>query len=1246
MAKSSQRTVELLEAQLRASERLNRVSKDTGKELDGWHLEMQSLLKDSANLEHSMKRVQQLQKARIGAGASRSGTAEYVRQCTKEYELLLKTLNTGQHQGKNVEHVTKLLAEMHEGLKKIEGQSDSAWDKNNQGLEDANALLEKAGRNVDKFRESLKKVHIDKMSTSFKKMGQEMNNAFDGQLGRMMRRIPGVQGFQDTMRVGHQAKAAQANLRGLTVQRASARHQASQASAQEVADKFGAPGMRAYRKMGFAGESPLASRTLHRAPAALKEALTPNVSAKAGGTIEQMTVKNLTAELLVTNKGGSGKAVGNLSAQERRDQKRAAKATSEAMADATVEGAEAGRKKITLPGGLKNRSKWNLASANPADVQGSLGSGALGKGFNRLAGGQIGKGGMFQDLAKGLISKGGGSAAAGLSESLVGAGSGVASMGMGVISKVAPILAVGKGLMDVYDKIVTENKNIQENLGGAGIHGAGAEGVGFHNIRKTLLSTGMGNAAMMGQGQKENLDIMKSISESGGLAVGKTLRSGKLNLGESLSSQEGEGGKGFYGSMMKNAVYNGKNIGMGSDASVRLTMKLMEKFGKTTGATQDFFQNMDTMMESSGVSASKYIDIIDSVTDQFSDMNKSLGGTLAILNNLGKSGRLTGKAMEDMVKTLQSQNQMSTEQRMFNAQQMVAQGGNHALAAQLESQATNDEEEQRASLKAKGISDLDLKDITGNREKISLQLSNSGMDSETLKTTLQSMNDAISRIGNARGAAQAFRSGKAENIASAVGMYGESAPVAMATKQANMRFVAESSGLSKRQTEGFAQGDEKIIQEILNGPNALLFQQMNQRGVTTGSGDALAESRALGGYKSAGALNAMQFGQGSSSAAGLLDDKGKTPEQARTDREKYTSMLRLQNAREGAGLTSGKNEKGEALTDEEKVQKFIEMSKGPEQDKLQLELKGLGETVNQMSDSNSAMTKALKDTANAIAATAKAKEITSQTRTMADTFADAFSYLFDKIVNLLDELVKLNPLRAFKGKPIADRADYKADREVLDKALAGISGKNLSEGDQAWATQVENNKKSGYYQLNDAGREQLTKDTERAQKLNEHFNPNAPKLLDNEIGGRNRFSTRGIKTVDPKAYEGGVEEMLNTLDYSGVAKGLLAGAGQGSRDDQYAALTEELNKLVESGDLESHNGTFAGKTSVGAGILSAVLNQDKTGLVGASNSKTIINQYSAAASSSPVLMRGTAGQSLPARNYTQLTDNRLPSQIE
>lgn len=1046
MSQLTESNTQVMQALLQHLNRVSGASKEMGKNYDYAHLELKSLLKDTANLEYSMKRIQKLQAARVAGGASRAGTVEYVKNLQAEYKILLQVMNTGRGQGRYVKEIEKALDGLDKKLKHVEKQNDRTWDPSQ--IQEINEELKKTAKHVQHVAAALSTVQVGKMTQGFKDMGKAIDDAFDGQFSQILQRIPGVSGMMKGLRVAKQAGVAQRGLGELDSRRRANIQNVWKQNAPNVYAQHGRAGINTMRKMGFAGPADLPSyRGTRRGGPLSSLGAGGGVAAKQGGALDQMNVKVLTVgRLVVGGAGRAGDAAAGTAAtatatvgqkiKARLDPQTGKfidKATGLPLADASPAGPTTGqRRKFDLSG---LRDKFS-ATTSVDDVQKTMhGSGGMfSRTMNKLVSNMADKegGGFLAKGAQALLSRGAGSATAGMAEGAVGMGSSLLRGGLGMASRAAVPLAIVGALVALRDKIAEENKKIESSFAGSGGFGSG-EAEDFHNIRQSLLSTGFSKSAILGQDREKNQKIMDTLTE-GGLAVGGDMRRGK-NLGTALDAQalgpDGTAaGGGFYGSVMKNAVYNGRSVGMGQDTSVRLTMKLIEKFGQTTQETQKFFLNLDNMMQHSGVSASKYVEVIDDVLGQFNEMNRSMTQTLNLLNALGKSGRMTGDTMKDVMKGLQAPTQMSTAQRMFNAQLMMQGGPNsnaNAVAQSLDSSNENEMAELVRTLKKAGVSQDLLGNVSGNRNAIERFLGEKFKnDPAELKSILGPMETKLNLIMSQKAQAEALRSGDAGRVAAVVDQGGESGPMAMMARRTSLQLGAKSVGWSKDKIQKMLGGDQGLLAELMGN---LHFSELF-KGNTLMSGESLTKAvQASAQATRSGAQTATGFGTApGTSAAQLSGTDGKTDDQIAQDKGKFQTMLELQKARVLAG---GFDTKMSDLKkqDEELVDDFIKAAT-KNGNKLTDELTALDTTFKLVVTNGSALQQALRENTEAQAEAdkkAKVEAFADNTRTTSEIFAASFEYLFDKVINMLDKMMGFLKPAWLSSKADNSWSDRRAD---------------------------------------------------------------------------------------------------------------------------------------------------------------------------------------------------------------------------
>lgn len=1184
MSEITSQNTQVMQALLQHLNRVGAAAKDTGKGFEYAHLELKSVLKDASNLEYSMKRIQKLRSAQIGLGAGRSGTAEYIKNLQAEYKVLLQVLNTGKGQGRFVKDIEKALEGLDRKLKQVQKQNDRTWDADQ--IREVNAELIRTAKHVQHVAQAMSTVQVGQMTKSFKEMGRAVDDAFSGQFSQILQRIPGVTGMLKGARFAKQAGVAHREISNLDSQRRSNLQQTWRANAANVYAKHGRAGLNTLRTMGYAGEAPTfhngGRKTLRyaggrwgAAPGA-PSAPGANIAAKQGGALDQMTVKAMTVGRLVV--GGASKAsAGPEAATPQRIKARfdpqtgkfVDKATGLPVGEAPA-AATPGRRKFDLSG-LKDRFG---ASATPEEVQKTMqGSGGVfSRTLNKLVTGMAEKegGGWMAKGAQSLLAKGAGSASAGLAEGAVGAGSGLLRGGLGLASRAAVPLAIAGSLIQLRDKIAEENKKIEGSFAGLGGFSTGGS-ADFHGIRKSLLSTGFTTALRMGQGQEENMKLMTTLGE-GGLAVGGTLARGK-DLGAALEDK-GIGahatqlGGGFYGSVMKNAVYNGRNLGMGQDASARLTMKLIEKFGQTTQETQKFFLGLDTMMQHSGVSASKYIEVIDDVTGQFNEMNRSLNSTLGILNALGKGGRLTGDTMRDLLKTLQAPTQMNTAQRMFNAMGMRSSGDASAAAESLRNSNALELQSLNEDLLGQGIGGKELlgeggKDIIKNRTAIERRLAEKYADDPgELQAKTKALDEKIKRITTQSAQAQALASGNPAAIASVMEMGGESGASAMFARRSSVRQIGQTAVLSKDEMKRLLAGDQGMIQKVMSNQ---VVAQMQQQGTLMSGEDLVKYANASGNMARQGGLAAVGFAREGKNAQQLAGGDAQ-------DKEKFNTMLQLQRAR-GKVV---RDENGREDTDKT-VQAFIDEATASSEsaDKLATDISQLDETFKLMVTTGSALQKAIQkqiDDKTADEAKAKATAMADNTRTTAEIFAKSFEYLFDKVINFLDKMMDfMNP-----GKWFAATKDSKqwAEGRVtnLRSTLEGMDTSKFTDEQKKVYRELLAKTRDGSLTTG-SGSEVNQKIDEVAKTIDERLKKGAGSEALHEAYGAERV--RGLSAMDTAyAKHGGYKDYKTLKDY-------------------IASYTDS-GRLREGSQIGTALYDLVGDTPSGAGIRGSIEEMSKT----------------------------------------------------
>jgi hypothetical protein len=280
---------------------------------------------------------------------------------------------------------------------------------------------------------------------------------------------------------------------------------------------------------------------------------------------------------------------------------------------------------------------------------------ALGKRALAAAGG--GNLGFAGKMGMGLMESGGGSVLGGAAMQMAG-----------------PMAAI-YGLVQLFSKGFERNKEIYSKLGGGGIVQRGNMGANYNKWSNALsaggLGQGPGSARYFDLNFEKMTDLMKEVIESGQAVQNKY---GMINGGMS-PDQALTGGRAtnVYSGIVRNAAMFGKNIGLDSGESAKLTMKLMHDFSLSMGEVEDMFIGIDKAVQVTGISTIAYLKLIDDVTSQFDKLNKSLNYTCGLMLLLGNNAKYTDDDIKGMVKGLTG-NKKPYEQAIYGYQMAGPQG--------------------------------------------------------------------------------------------------------------------------------------------------------------------------------------------------------------------------------------------------------------------------------------------------------------------------------------------------------------------------------------------------------------------------------------------------------------------------------------------------------------------------------------------------------------------------------------------
>lgn len=333
----------------------------------------------------------------------------------------------------------------------------------------------------------------------------------------------------------------------------------------------------------------------------------------------------------------------------------------------------------------------------------------------RMMSGRTGFGGAFDRFLTGrALSAAGGGAPMGMVGKagfmLMGAGGG--SVLGGALSKLSGPLQAITAVLQFLQMGADKNKDIYSALGKGGLIS------GDQSVRDAYQGWGSrltpsanpfssfqgGTAAFYGMDFSKSLDVMKEVVESGQNVAG-------LHKNRSVDDVlRGGRATDIYSGVMRNAAIFGKPIGLSETESAQTTMKFMHDFNLSMGEIEDMFVHITSATKVAGLTTTKYLNLIDSVTGQFDKMNKSLGFTAALLVTLGRNAKYTAEDLQGMVKGLMGERK-DLVLSAFAYQQMGGAGtANLDRAQQAKATRSASEVEKRLNVKnAEGMTELELR---------------------------------------------------------------------------------------------------------------------------------------------------------------------------------------------------------------------------------------------------------------------------------------------------------------------------------------------------------------------------------------------------------------------------------------------------------------------------------------------------------------------------------------------------------
>ena len=530
----------------------------------------------------------------------------------------------------------------------------------------------------------------------------------------------------------------------------------------------------------------------------------------------------------------------------------------------------------------------------------------------------------------------------------------------GGIARYAPILAIGDLLEKFIDANAKMNADVADKLGEAGIFSAGGNGTqNLFNVRKSLMSQNYG-FNLTGETFQKNLKIAQAIKEGG------------VNLPE-LASGVRPGETSGVGKI-KGVAYGGAKLAgfMDEAAATQQIMKLLQQYKTSFEGTEDFFAHINKDTARAGITTTKYIGIIDEINKQFDRMGQSLENTVNVMRVLGRTGVESTDDVREALETLTNAGKSrSFEMQAFLGMQNAQQG---RAPENLKLEEANVNVAAKRAREALSAPSLGLKignvnsmaDVGVLKQQLMRSTAGSPVERQTALGTLNQLEQAIAR----RDAA------KRVNELAKQGRFGE-AGLAQASANASLGY-----NMTGKTMETF-QGVRSSLQAAGVSMNDFLSGK-----VDISTNPALAKIGELIGNDPQIMMKLRRVVQAQAGSTMQLAGRG----QLQND-STYSRLARIAETIP----TARKDLKGQ--TDRQKIMNLLKVQ--PEMsDKIGEKLSEQGGMLQDIVDSEAGINEASQDLVSQQdkqEQAAKAEDIATATRPMADIFADAFDNLFQTI---------------------------------------------------------------------------------------------------------------------------------------------------------------------------------------------------------------------------------------------------------
>ena len=302
------------------------------------------------------------------------------------------------------------------------------------------------------------------------------------------------------------------------------------------------------------------------------------------------------------------------------------------------------------------------------------------------AGGTAGAGDLGTTM--GLLQQAGAAPKGGLMGKLTGGGLIESAVGKGaeLAGQFALPLSIAEAVKDLIVSLIDKNAEMNKQaetlsggglLAGAGLPGGASAADTFLAARSNLMPSY--GVSALGLNYDRNIKMAQAVIESG-YGIEEIGQGGVFG-----AKKEGDFAPGTFGEIQKMAATTGRVSGMGDAASIQMSMKLLTQYKESMAGTEDFMINLNKDFRMAGLSVAKYVSILEEVTGQFDRMNKSIDQTSGVLRALSRTGRQTAEDLQEEMKNIIGDPKRDTGMRIYLDQQMQRSDQAQENAAQQES---------------------------------------------------------------------------------------------------------------------------------------------------------------------------------------------------------------------------------------------------------------------------------------------------------------------------------------------------------------------------------------------------------------------------------------------------------------------------------------------------------------------------------------------------------------------------------